>query len=328
MFRSRSQIFWYLTGGLLLLLAGVVVISGATFPYALPVLLVAAGVIIIAAGLFRIRPTFPAFVVFLVGIIVLGLAASPYGFRPATEIHELTTSQATVDEATVLCSVSTGNIRVSFTSNETLIYRIVFTKYFSFLTQPKVNFNDSVVDDKLTVNASSTTVDVDITLNQNLKSSLSLTTSTGNIRAEVPTTASKVEKMTLTTTTGNVWMNITNTSQLQNLIAKTTTGNVEAYVKSSFQTRDANVQLSTTTGRVKLNLDVIYIESDIKASTTTGNVNVNNIQGFSIISQTRTSFHARTPEYGLSSFKKLDVSASTTTGNVDISAVHGQPLTL
>lgn len=323
MFRGRSQILWYVLGASLLILSGFVALSGIALPYALPIMLVIAGVIIIAAGLLHVLPTFPAFVVFLVGIVAFGLTASaPYGFTPftTTETHELTTAQATVKEATVMCSVFTGSIKVSFTSNETLIYRIVFTKHGSIFYQPTVNFSAPVVDEELTIRASSTTVTVDITLNQNIKSRLNLTTTTGTVQVEVPTSASKVEKMTLTTTTGEVWVNMASTAHLQNLVAKTTTGQVEVVIKSSFQTRDTTVQLTTTTGRVKLNMNITNIESDIEASTTTGTVYANVI-GFTTLSQS-PNFHARTQNYDNSVYKKLDVSASTTTGNVDITAYH------
>lgn len=323
MLKRRSQTFWYIIGGAFFILAGFAAVSGASFPYALPVVLVVAGGIIIVAGFLGFLPTFPAFIVFLAGIVALGLSASgPYGFTSytTTETYELTTAQATVEEATVLCTVSTGSIRVSFTSDATQIYRVLFTKYYSVFYQPMVNFNYTIKDEKLTVNASSTTALVDITLNQNLKSSFNLTTTTGSIRVEVPTTTSKVKKLTLTTTTGEVWVNITNTAHLQNLFATTTTGQVEAYIKSSFQTRDATVQLSTTTGGVKLNLNITNIESDIKASTTLGKVNADNVVGFTVLSKTQTSFHARTPNYGQPPFKKLDISANTNTGSIDVTA--------
>jgi len=325
MFRSRRQTFWYIIGAFFLISAGFVVISGAAFPNALPILLVVAGAIMIAAGLLGFIPTFPAFAVFLAGVVALGLAASgPYGLYPyrETETYELTRAQApNVKEITVLCEVSTGTINVSFTSNETQIYRVVFTKYYSIFHQPEVNFNYTIKNEELTVNASSSTATVDITLNQNLKSSFNLTTTTGSIRVEVPATASKVEKMTLTTTTGEVWANITNTASLKNLVGKTTTGQVEVHIKSSLQNKDTTVQLSTTTGRVKLDLNITNIESDITASTTTGTVNAQNIVGFTILSPA-PNFHARTQDYGVSTFKKLDISANTTTGSVDISAYH------
>jgi len=325
MLRRRSQLFWYLLGGFLLLLAGAVALSGATFPYALPIVLVAAGGIVIVAALLHVLPTFPAFIVFLIGVIALGVAASaPYGFvaYTSTETHELTTAQASVEEAHVVCTVSTGTIKVSFTSNETLIYRVVFTKHFSFLYQPKVNFNYSVTDERLMVNASSSTANVDITLSQNLRSSLTLTTTTGTITVDVPTTASRVERMTLTTTTGEVWVNMTNTARLQSLVATATTGNVEAYIKSSSQSRDAAVQLRTTTGRVKVNMNITNIESDIRASTTTGRVNADNVSGFLVLDKTQTFLHARTSDYDQPQSRKLDISANTTTGNVDVSAHH------
>lgn len=325
MFRHRRQTFWYLMGGLLLLLAGLVAISGATFPNALPILLVAAGGVVIVAGLLGLTPSFPAFAVFLAGIVALGVVASaPYGFTSftTTETYELTTQQAAVEEADVLCAVSTGTIKVSFTSNETLVYRVVFTKYHGVFYQPKVDFNYGVQNEELTVNASSTSASVDITLNQNIKSSFHLTTTTGGIRVEVPPTASKVEDLTLTTTTGEVWVNITNTAHLKNLFATTTTGQIEAHIKSSFQSRDATIQLSATTGGVKLNLNITNIESEILASTTTGRVNADNVIGFTILSKIKTSFHAQTPNYGRPPFKKLNVSANTSTGNIDISAYH------
>jgi len=321
----RRQTFWYILGGLLLLVSGVVALFGVTLPYALPLMLAVAGGIIIAAGLLGFRPAFPAFMVFLLGIVVLGLAASgPYGFSPytTTETYELSTAQVVVDEMIVRSEVSTGTIKVSFTSNETLIYRIVFTKYYSVFYQPTVDFNYTVADRKLTVNASSTTASVDITLNQNIKSSFNLTTMTGSIRVDVPTTASKVERMTLLATTGEVELNISNTASLRSIIATTTTGQVEASIKSSLQNRDATVQLTTTMGRVKLNLNISNIESDIEASTTTGRINADDVIGFTILNRTQTSFHAQTPFYGRLPSKKLDISANTQTGNIDISAYH------
>jgi len=325
MFRDRRQTLWYIMGALFLILAGFVVISGATFPSALPILLVVGGGIIIAAVLLGFSPAFPALAVFLVSIVALGLAASgPQGLTPftTTEVYELTTSQATVEEATVVCRVSTGTIKVSFTSNETQIYRIVFTKYYSIFYQPTVNFNYTVKNKELTIDASSSTAVVDIIINQNIESSFNLTTATGSIRVEAPTIAPKVKKMTLATTTGDVWVNITSTAKLERLAATTTTGQVEAYIKSSFQSKDATVQLSTTTGRVKMDLNITNIESDIEASTTTGTINANNVTGFTVLSRTKTSFHAQTRDYDASAFKKLDISAHTTTGNIDITAYH------
>jgi len=325
MFRGRRQIFWFIIGGFLLLLAGIVAIAGITFPYSLPIVLVVAGIIIIVAGLLGFTPAFPAFIVFLAGIVALGWAASA-GFSAftTTETRELTVAEVppTVEEIELSCTVSIGTIKVSFTSNQTSLYRIVFTKYYSFFVQPTVNFSYKVQNEKLIITASSTTVAVAITLGQNLRSRLNLTTTTGSIRVEVPTTMSKVEKMSLTTTTGEVWVNATNTARLQNLVARTTTGRVEAYIKSSFQSRDATVQLSTTTGKVKLDLNITNIESDVRALTTTGRVNLESVSDFSILSQTQTNLQAQTPNYGLSGLRKLDISANTTTGNVDLSLYH------
>jgi len=239
----------------------------------------------------------------------------------ATETFELTTAQATVEEAEISCTVSTGSIKVSFTSNASLIYQVVFTKNFGFLFQPKIDFNDTVRNEELRINASSSTASVDITLNQNIKSSFTLTTAVGSIRVEVPATASNVRKLTLTTATGEIWVNMTTTASLERLVATTSVGEVEAHIKSSFQSRDATVQLTTTTGRVELNLNITNIEADIRASTTTGRVEAGNVVGFTIFSTTPT-YHAQTPDYGSPAHRKLDITANTTTGTVEITAYH------
>jgi DUF4097 and DUF4098 domain-containing protein YvlB len=327
MFRDPRQAFWYLIGGLFLLSAGLMAISGATIPHALPIMLVLAGGIIIVASLLGARPTVPAFAVFLIGIVVFGLVASgPFEFTPytTTETYELATAQApAVEEVDFTCTVTTGNIFISFTSNQSQIYKIVFTKHYSLLYQPTVSFTPSINVEELTMNATGSAVSADITLNQNLKTKLHLKTSTGTIDVIVPKAATKVEKLILTTTTGKVQVNLANTENLQELAATTTTGEVDATIKSSLQVRDATVQLKTTTGRVKLNLNITYIESSIIALTTTGNVNADNVVGFTILPPTTsTSFHAQTPDYTASIFRKLDITVAVTTGNIDITAQH------
>jgi len=319
----RSHLFWFVIGGLFLILAGVFAFAGVTYPYALPILLVAAGAILIVASLLRFRITLPAIAVFLAGIVVLGLVLSGYSSFPisgkaGTETHERTTAEGTVDEIDLTCLVSTGSIGLSFTTNASLIYRIVFTKYYFFFTSPTVAFNDSLVNRKLTVNAESSTVSVDIVLSQTVRSSFNLTTSTGSVRVEVPPTAFNVRDMRLKTSTGEVWANITNTANLRNVVAATGTGRVEAFITSSSLNHDCNVLLSTSTGQVVLDLQLIGVQSDVTASTSVGRVNTN-LSGFTVLDQTSTTLHARTMDY-LPFTRKLNVAASTSTGNVDITA--------
>jgi hypothetical protein len=324
MFRSSRQVFWYVVGGILLVATGILAITGVAFPFALPAALVIAGLIIIVASLLGFRPVFPAFIVFIIGVIALALVASiPYGFvgYAKTETYELATAQApTAQTITLYCTVSTGTIRVSFTNNQSQLYKIVFTKYYSIFYEPTVNVTRALRDGGLTLNATSTTAAVDITVNENLRSSFQLTTSTGSIFVQAPAAASNIESMILTTTTGQVSVSIASTARFQSLVATTTTGQVDGTIQSSFQTRNAFVRLATTTGRVSLNLNVTNIECDIKASTTIGTVNTNAV-GFSVLSPS-PNFHAETPNYGTSGFRRLDVTATTTTGSVDITAHH------
>ncbi len=327
MFRDPRQAFWYLIGGLFLLSAGLMAISGAIIPHALPIMLVLAGGIVIVTSLLGARPTVPAFAVFLIGIVAFGLVASgPFEFTPytTTETYELTTIQApAVEEVDLTCTVATGNIFVSFTSNQSQIYKVIFTKHYSLLYQPSVSFTRSINVEELTVNATGSAVSADITLNQDLKAKLHLKTSTGTIDVVVPKAATKVEKLILTTATGRIQVDLANTESLRELAATTTTGEVKATIKSSLQIRDATAQLKTTTGRVRLNLNITYIESSITASTSTGNVNADDIVGFTILPPTTsTSFHAQTPDYTASTFRKLDITVAVTTGNIDITAQH------
>jgi len=322
MFKGRSQIFWFVMGGLLLVLAGVFALSGVTYPYALPILLLAAGAIIIVASLLRFRITLPSITIFLLGIVILGLVLSGYPSleRVSTETYELMTAQATVDQIELSCIISTGSIHLSFTTNTSLIYRVVFKKYYFWFTQPTVLFNKSLVDEKLTVNAESTTASVDIILSETIRSSFNLTTTTGSVRIEAPPSASKIRDMHLKTTTGEVWANITNTASLRKVVATTSTGKAELLINSGLLSHDCTVYLSTTTGQVILNLQLKSVESDLSASTIVGRVNADNVVGFTILEKTATTFHARTPNYNVPQTRKLNVSANTSTGNVDITA--------
>ncbi len=321
MYRRRS-FFWYVIGAVFFIAAGVTALLGVVSPYALPIILMIVGVVVIISGFFRILPSAPALAIFIIGAIVLAFTASGlFGpFQSTTETFELTRTQVpNIDGITLLGKVSTGNVRLSFTSNNTILYRIVFTKYFNIFFKTTANVTRQVQNSELIVNATSTTASLDITINQNLRNSYNLTTSTGNISLEASTAVTRMRRATLTTTTGNVWFNITNTFSLERIIAKTTTGQVEAHIKSSSQSQNAVVQLTTVTGNVRLSLNITGIASKIIASTTTGTVNTD-LTGFVIINESRTNVNAQTPDYNSSALRKIDATATTTTGNVDITA--------
>ena len=319
----RGSAVWYIIGALFFISAGLTAILGVASPYAVPIILVIVGAVVIIAGFLRLLPSAPALVVFIIGAVVLAFAASGFfgPFQSSTETFELTRAQTpNIDEITLLGTVSTGNIRLSFTTNNSILYRIIFTKYFNLFFQTVANVSRRAQDGELFVNATSTTASLDIIINQNLRSSFNLTTSTGNVRLEAPNTVTRISRTALRTTTGNVWLNVTDIFSLERITAATTTGQVEAHIKSSTQSQNAAVQLTTTTGSVRLDLNITGIESKITASTSTGRVNAE-VTGFIIITETQTHFNAQTPDYN-SSPRKLDVTATTTTGSVDITAEH------
>lgn len=321
--RGRSAI-WYIIGALFFIAAGLTSILGMTSPLAVPVILVIVGAVVIVAGFLRLLPSPPALVVFIIGAIVLAFAASGFfgPFQSNIQTFELTRAQApNVDEITLLGTVSTGDVRLSFTTNNTIQYRIVFTKYYNFFFQTTANVSYRVHNGELFVNATSTTASVDITVNQNLMSNFNLTTSTGSVRLEAPPTVTRISRTALRTSTGNVRLNVTSTTSLESITATTTTGQVEAYIKSTGQNQNAAVQLNTVTGTVKVSLNITGIESKIIASTSTGRVNTE-VTGFVITTETQTYFNAQTLNYNSSLLRKLDVTAKTTTGSVDITAHH------
>lgn len=320
----RGSAIWYIIGALFFISAGLTAILDVASPFALPVILVIVGAVIIIAGFLRLLPSAPALVVFIIGAVVLAFAASGFfgPFQSSTETFELTRTQTPdIDEITLLGTVSTGNVRLSFTANNSILYRIVFTKYFNPFFQTTANVSRRVQDGELFVNATSTTAALDIIINQNLRSSFNLTTSTGNVRLEAQSTASTISRTSLRTSTGNVWLNVTNASSLERITATTSTGQVEAHIKSSAQNQNAAVQLTTATGSVRLDLNITSIESRITASTSTGRVNPE-VTGFTIITETQTYFNGQTPNYNSPSLRKLDVTITTTTGSVDIAADH------
>ncbi len=320
----RGSAIWYIIGALFFIAAGLTSILGMTSPLAVPIILVIVGAVVIVAGFLRLLPSPPALVVFIIGAIVLAFAASGFfgPFQSNIQTFELTRAQApNVDEITLLGTVSTGDVRLSFTTNNTIQYRIVFTKYYNFFFQTTANVSYRVHNGELFVNATSTTASVDITVNQNLMSNFNLTTSTGSVRLEAPPTVTRISRTALRTSTGNVRLNVTSTTSLESITATTTTGQVEAYIKSTGQNQNAAVQLNTVTGTVKVSLNITGIESKIIAFTSTGRVNTE-VTGFVITTETQTYFNAQTLNYNSSLLRKLDVTAKTTTGSVDITAHH------
>ena len=145
----------------MLILAGLFALFGVVIPNAWSIALVIFGLLIIIASLTGYRPRLPALAILLIGLVAFGVTSSGYvATAPSRTIksYSLTTEQARVEKLSLTCTVTTGNIHLSFTSDRTLIYNVAFTQqYFQPAPTPEIEFKNTTSDRKLTIDASTTT---------------------------------------------------------------------------------------------------------------------------------------------------------------------------
>ena len=324
-FRARSQLMWYILGGLLLILAGIFALFEIVVPYAWSVALMIFGLVIIVASLMGHRPNLSALALLLIGLVAFGVVSSGYTTTVPSRIiksYELTTNQVHVEKLNITCTVTTGNINLFFIPNRTLIYSITFTQQsFPPTLTPEVRFANATSDEKLIVDASTTTANVEIIISENIQSSFQLVTTTGNIVANIQS-AKEIVEMTMKATTGNVEAYLSDPTRLKALEASTTTGNVKLSIGGTPPRNDCKIQLSTTTGSIRFDLLMsANVGCDLKASTTFGRISTD-LQGFTVLDETDRSVHIQTQNYEQAP-NKLVVVATTNFGNCDIIATVG-----
>ena len=334
---SKRRLLPYGVSALFIFLTYIAVVSGIQFAYAIPIAFIISGALVLK-GLRRFAVTIPALIVLLISMLVFSSAvAGTYTVTYVPENRFLTSAEAPAADTLNLAVKSVaGDIKLYFTNDDTQICHIAFVKEYgpifssrgaeyhsqsNYDSEPATGFNYTIDNGEVNVTASSYTVLVNITVNQNLELNFNLYTYFGDITVEAPPTVNSIQTMNLTSQLGAVMLKITNTTNLQSLSASSTY-RVEACISSTSQNQNATVQLKA--GSVKLNLDLTNIESEIFAYST-GNYGEleAKTQGFIILNQNNTYFNAQTPDYHTSALKKMDINATSdqsTRPSMDITA--------
>ncbi len=317
--RRGIDVLLYASGGLLLILAGILAYYEMTYRHTLIIATILGGGALIALGLARRTPSAKAAFVFVLSIAVFGILGSGIVGAPmeTVETYTVTVDQYPTDAINLEAVATTGNIHLSFTEDENILYRVNFTKTFwswPFWEEPKAELTNTTRDGQLYLNATANTANIDILLGPNMRHDINIRTTTGNVRLEAPSTT-EIRVAYLKATTGNVHAVLTGSVHFRGLEARATTGNVKVEIDIPALEEDSSILAKATTGNVRLNLGIGGdLGCDLTASTTMGDIDVE-AEGFTVL-DANGKYHGQTANYGQASVK-LTVTLESTTGNID-----------
>ena len=198
----------------------IAIVSGIQFAYAIPLTFIISGILVLK-GLRRFTVTIPALAVLLISMLFFGSAvAGMYSLTYVPENRYLTAAQATdVDTINLTAKSVGGDIKVHFTDDDAQTCHIAFVKEYGpiisdrgaeyhnpsyYDSEPATSFNYTIENGQVNITASSYTVLVNITVNQNLKMNFDLYTYFGDITVEAPPTVNSIQTMNLTSQLGTV----------------------------------------------------------------------------------------------------------------------------
>jgi len=309
-------------GGVALVLAGILAFYGVSMPIGLGVILILTGVLVLVMGLVAGPPTTPALLAFLGGFIILGVVCSgitliAHPFHGVSEIYKITTQEFSGAELRLFCGVNVGNVRLSFTTNDTVICRVTFT-WSGVMGRPEIRFLNITRDRVLEVYSSATTANVEVVLGPNTVNTLHLATNTGNVRVDVPHYA-KVRELLLESRVGNVEAYVTGAAHLRRLEAKTATGNVEIRMECRQLMNNCTISADTLLGNLEFNLALGRgVGCHLTASTGLGRVSADT-EGFITLSKSARQCSVQTANY-VQTAVRLEVTLTVGTGNLKLRA--------
>ena len=208
---SERRLLPYGVAALFIFLTYIAVVSGIQFAYAIPITFIISGALVLK-GLRRFTVTIPALAVLLISMLVFGSAvAGTYAVTHVSEDRFLTNAEAPAADTLNLAVNSVGgDINLYFTDDDTQICHIAFVKEYGPISssrgaeyhyqsyydgEPATGFNYTIDNGEVNVTASSYTVLVNITVNQNLKLNFNLYTYFGDITVEAPPTVNSIQTM-------------------------------------------------------------------------------------------------------------------------------------
>jgi hypothetical protein len=301
---NENSGFWFLLGGLLLILAGVFAllkIKIYNFHIAdfICLFLVVVGVTLTILSLLKFTPNIKGFTVFLIGLIVFSSVGFGFSASPQTiKIYNFTNKDFQyVNEVNINCEVPAGNIYVLFVTKPDLICSLIFKQSSFFLPPGRVEFTNKSFGNQLNLNCYADIADVTIIVKPDLKGVIQLKTATGN-----------------------VYCSLLNTTNLNVLTVETITGNVEVIVDMENLKENLTITARTITGNIDFKTFLNgKAGCSLKALTKTGNVETN-LQDFLVQLQTLNHYQGKTRNYDKTS-TRVNVVLTTITGNIKVVSI-------
>ena len=303
---------------------------GVNFGFSFALVLVAAGVAVIAIGVLGHRARPGDIALFIVALLVLAaVASSNYTFTSGTEqTFSATPSQVSSSHIAVLANTNFGSITINLSNNASLAYRVVFGKTFSFpffsfnVGNQSKSFTNKTRNGVLILNATSSTQSITITLGAGYQVDVNATAGTGSITIDSASRTQKLGVVYATTGTGSISATI-DSSNLSYLYLNGGTGSINLqsdYLSPSG--RQVPISISTGTGSLNCNVNVPNnVAVDLSASNGFGSIS-KNLQGFTISESTNNQLKASLGDTTSASRSfVMDLSVGTGSLNINVATV-------
>lgn len=312
--------FLKLIAGALFLLAGLFIYLGVSIPFSIPILLIIAGLTLIAVVLIGYKPTGGDVALFLAALLVLGVVttgAQPW--EPTSVTYSAQKDEVDAKRISATVSANFGSIDIAFSSDRNLAYRVEFSRPFFSPTylrgEPDHSVSKEVRDGTLFLNASASTASIRVVLGPGYTGSIDASTITGSIAITAPRSEA-VEKIVLSTNTGSIDAEISS-ENVKDLKLKTNTGSVD--FESDYLAPAASkipVTISTNTGSVEFNVKTPRsVAATITASANIGSVH-HSLEDYTITQSTLNRLEAKTGDP--SAEKSFEIVITTGTGSIEL----------
>jgi len=272
-------------GGVFFLLAGIFYYYKIGFVFSFPILLVAAGAVVMVLALTKHRPTGGDIALFVIGLLVFGGVSSVVTLTTGPSLSfGATTSQVHVHGLVVRLSSNFTSIRITFSNRADLVYRLNFTGTPNFQLVPlKTNFFNETKDGVLFLDASSTASDISMILGEGYSTNITASAGAGSIYLAT-LGGEHLGRVSLSSGAGSINA-VLPVASIESLDISTGAGSIDLRSSHLVPTSPGTpVSLSSGAGSVSINVSVPRAAGvEIAGSTGFGSIS-NNLPGFSVTS--------------------------------------------
>jgi len=294
--------------GLLLVIAGLFQLlaffplSGLGLSTVLALAIVVPGIVLVALGLVRIRPTWPIILLALCSALLIIVSAGLMAFlipgyyvRLEEKKISITDVPAPIEEICLSASTDIGALSLSTMENKTLLVSV----RFRMTVEEEPVFTYKLRGTRLIVMASSKLSSMEIWIAGWVNWSAHVSTGLGGVEAEV------------------------NATNLVSLSLRTSLGAISLNVEAAYLTNNCTISASTSLGSVEADvrispLAVPPVGCEVEAKTSLGSID-HEVEGFEVISKERGHLLLRSEGFE-SATRVLRIEMSTSLGSIDVVA--------